>query len=125
MTQEIEQRPTWELAIQQCANYRKYLDGMAIEPELKTKAYLIDKASIQQLLAQNEGRLDAIRVYIGHEIIKDQPVVRLYMVGCTRDGDQFNDWAIPQEKELLATETQLGNTRPCPVQCSTANSLNS
>jgi hypothetical protein len=125
MTQTNEQRSNWELAIEQCANYRKYLDGISIEPELKTKAYLIDKASIQQLLAQNDGRLDAIRVYIGHEIVNDQPLVRLYMVGCTRDGEEFNDWKIPGEKELLDTQTEMGKTRPCPTQCSTANSLNS
>jgi hypothetical protein len=125
MTQVNEQGSNWELAIEHCANYRKYLDGISIDPELKTKGYLIDKDSIQRLLAQNNGRLDAIRVYIGHEMIKDQPVVRLYMVGCTRDGDQFNDWQIPSNKELMDNQTELGKTRPCPTQCSTANSLNS
>ena len=125
MTQTNGQSSNWPLAIEQCANYRKYLDGLSIDPELKTKAYLIDKDGIQQLLAQNNGRLDGIRVYIGHEIINDQPVVRLYMVGCTKDGDQYNDWAIPNEKELLDTQTQMGSTRPCPTQCSLANSLNS
>jgi hypothetical protein len=125
MTQTNGQNSNWPLAIEQCANYRKYLDGLSIDPELKTKAYLIDKDGIQQLLAQNNGRLDGIRVYIGHEIINDQPVVRLYMVGCTKDGDQYNDWAIPGEKELLDTQTQMGSTRPCPTQCSLANSMNS
>ena len=124
MTQTNE-RSDWQLAIEQCANYRKYLDGLSIDDNSKTKAYLIDKDSIQRLLAQNNGRLDAIRVYIGHEIIDGQPVVRLYMVGCTKDGEQFNDWAIPNEKELLDTQTQMGTTRPCPTQCSLANSLNS
>jgi hypothetical protein len=121
---QVQSSP-WEVAIEQCSNYRKYLDGITIEPEAKTKAYLIDKAAIQQLLAQNDGRLDAIRVYIGHEIIKDQAVVRLHMVACTKDGEQFNDWKIPSDKEFLETETQLGSTRPCPVQCSSPNSLNS
>jgi hypothetical protein len=125
MTQVNEQGSNWDQAIEHCANYRKYLEGISIDPELKTKAYLIDKDSIQRLLAQNNGRLDAIRVYIGHEIIKEQPVVRLYVVGCTRDGEQFNDWQIPSGKELLESQTELGNTRPCPVQCSSPNSLNS
>src|SRR5678816_153689 len=119
-----DQRSPWQVAIEQCANYRKYLDGLSIEPDAKTKAYLIDKADIQKLLAQNDGRLDAIRVYIGHEIIKDQPVVRLHMVACTKDGEQYNDWKIPSGEEL-ETQTQLVNGRPCPTQCSTANSLNS
>lgn len=125
MTQNTEPRSPWPLAIEHCANYRKYLDGLEIDPLVKTKAYLIDKSAIQQVLDQNGGKLDAIRVYIGHEIIKEQPVVRLYLVGCTKDGDQFNDWDIPNDKNLETTQTILGNTRPCPTQCSTANSLNS
>ncbi|HSB91548.1 MAG TPA: hypothetical protein VLC28_00460 [Flavitalea sp.] len=125
MTQTNETRSDWQLAIEHCANYRKYLDGLSIDANSKTKAYLIDKDSIQRLLAQNSGRLDAIRVYIGHELVNGEAVVRLYMVGCTKDGEQFNDWQIPGEKELLTTQTEMGTTRPCPVQCSTANSLNS
>lgn len=117
--------PRWDAAIEHCANYRKYLDGLTIKDELKTKAYLIDKDSIQRLLSQNEGKLDAIRVYIGQEMIEGQGVIRLYMVGCTRDGDQFNDWNIPKSMESSITTTELGDTRPCPTQCSTANSLNS
>ena len=117
-----EQRSPWEIAIEQCTNYRKYLDGLSIEPDAKTKAYLIDKADIQKLLAQND-HLDAVRIYIGHEIIKDQPVVRLHMVACTKDGEQYNDWKIPSGEEL-ETQTLLGNGRPCPTQCS-SNSLNS
>ena len=125
MTQSSDQRSAWEIAIEQCANYRKYLDGLSLEPDQKTKAYLIDKSSIQQILNQNGGRLDAIRIYVGHEIIKEQPVVRLHLVGCTRDGDQFNDWDIPSGKEALESQTILGSTRPCPTQCSSPNSLNS
>lgn len=119
--------PRWDAAIEHCANYRKYLSGLSIPEESKTKAYLIDKDAIQRLLSQNEGKLDAIRVYIGQENIDGQGVIRLYMVGCTRDGDQFNDWNIPKTMELSssATTTELGDTRPCPTQCSTANSLNS
>jgi len=119
-----EQLSPWQVAIEQCANYRKYLDGLSIEGEAKTKAYLIDKADIQKLLDQNGG-LEAIRIYIGHEIIKDQSVVRLQMVACTKDGEQFNDWEIPSGKELQETSTLLVNGRPCPVQCSSPNSLNS
>jgi len=119
-----EQRSPWEVAIEQCANYRKYLDGLSIEADAKTKAYLIDKADIQKLLEQNGG-FKAIRIYIGHEIIKEQSVVRLHMVACTKDGEQYNDWEIPSGKELQETSTQLVNGRPCPTQCSSANSLNS
>lgn len=125
MTQSNDTRSPWQLAIEHCANYRKYLDGLLIDPLQKTKAVLIDKSEIQKVLNQNGGRLDAIRVYIGHEFIDQQPVVRLYLVGCTKNGEEYNDWDIPSDKEAVETQTILGNTRPCPVQCSAPNSLNS
>lgn len=108
---------SWSTAIEQCANYRNFLSGLDIDPNLKTKAVLIEKEAIKSLYQQG---CDGIRVYIGHD---ENSQVHLHVVG-TKNGD---DYGVPTGEQVTAKilSTSLVNTRPCPVQCSLANSLNS
>jgi hypothetical protein len=116
-------RPTWTEAFDQCENYRKYLDSLPIDSRLKAKSYLLQKKDIDELLNQ-VGADGGIRIYIGHEPFVGGTVVRLFMVACVENGTGgFDDWHIPPRKNPVTT-TILGESRPCPDECSSDNDLN-
>jgi diadenosine tetraphosphate (Ap4A) HIT family hydrolase len=106
---------SWQTAIEQCANYRKFLSGLDIDESLKTKAVLIEKEAIKSLYQQG---CDGIRVYIGHD---ENSQVHLHVVG-TKNGD---DYGVPTGEQLTSKvlSTSLVTTRPCPVQCTGSQSV--
>ncbi len=117
---------------------------MDVNPELKRKAFLLDKETIDKLFELGSGR-KAIRLYVGSE--PDGTGLRLFPVACQEKTDAsgrkyYEDINIPKklpsdgEKGLmsatdaagaLAEEEPLPNpyeTRPCPTECGSTNFLN-
>jgi hypothetical protein len=116
-------QPKWPDAFEQCENYRRYLDSLPIDPRLKIKSFLLTPESIEALLKQGGG-LDAIRIYIGHEIINGERAVRLFAVGAKKGiSGKYDDWNIPHRFGTL-NDTILGEVRPCPDECGSTNDLN-
>lgn len=110
-------------------DYQAYLKKHHAEPHLRRKAFLLDRATIEKLLA-TAGDKGAIRLYLGSE--PDGTGLRVFPVACreTKDASgkiHFEDVNIPQVlPDPTTTSTVLPETcetRPCPPECTT-NFLN-
>ena len=114
----------WQPAFEQCKNYRKYLKSLDIGPDKKINSYLLTREAFERLLSQ-EKELNAVRIYIGHEVINNHLAVRLFAVACkeNKQTGRYEDWEIPKKSDKDFS-TMLGEVRPCPNECSTENDLN-
>lgn len=120
---------SWIEAFDQCKNYRDYLKSLPnVDPDKKTTAYLLTREDLDALFAQNDGNIDAVRVYVGQESVGSGYVVRLFAVACQKGDAAYDDWNVPSRDDLeknVAPSSTLGRTRPCPSECNTlTNDLN-
>ena len=122
-TKKLE--PDWAEAFDHCKNYRDYMASLSIDDALKVNSYLLKREDIDLLLAQGEGNLDGIRIYIGRENFKDQEfAIRLFAVACAKTpGQLYEDWQVPKRTEIATALTKIGELRPCPDECSGSNGL--
>ena len=133
-------KPSWVEIKKAVLDYQAYLKKVQPDPQLRRKAFLIDKATIENLLQVGAGRATAIRFYVGSE--PDGSALRLFPVACEEKTDSsgntyYEDINIPKmlpgESSSSTTETTTTtgdtlpppeDTRPCPIWCSTSNFLN-
>lgn len=135
LTSDALQDVPLPVAAEGCRNYRNYIDRHygAGNPEGHL-SYLLTREDLKSLIDGGLGRLDGIRIYIGHTGRAEQPLVRLYVVGVRKKGPRHDDELPrpPQGAEGKSGEGQstlaaarLVTGRPCPSQCSSSNILNS
>ena len=133
-------KPSWVEIKKAVLDYQAYLKKAQPDPQLRRKAFLIDKETIENLLLVGAGKASAIRFYIGSEA--DGSALRLFPVACEKKTDPsgntyYEDINIPKNlpDETTTTETTTADTtgdglpdpydtRPCPIWCSTSNFLN-
>lgn len=143
-----------DTAAKNCQAYRKYLKERGIPPHLATKGFLITDEMIQNLMAQNGGKINGIRIYVGLDESTEAKEIKPYAVACVKNGDtyhDYNDFNVPRRKPqaidpslastttssdaastLTATSISTETTtdpvveepRPCPSYCSQENELN-
>jgi hypothetical protein len=142
--------PKLGTAAKDCKAYRKYLKEKGIPQYLASKGFLITREMIDRLLAQNNGNIDGIRIYVGLDESTPAGVIKPYAVGCVKNGEQYNDYKVPArnpqaavDPSMAATTTPLSEAtdttltatsvstepvveepRPCPSYCSQENELN-
>jgi hypothetical protein len=132
----------WNAIRQEVHTYRNYVHKLP-EPAAKKASYcyLLTKEEIDRLLnLKGDGHLlHGIRIYLGAEMIEGHMVPNVHIVACDKDGDQYNDYAVPGGVPHVAmaaetglnplmadsTKTSTGGTVPCPNFCSGSNILNS
>lgn len=85
------------------------------------KGFLIESDTIAELMSQNNGNINGIRVYLGIDI-SEQPA-RLKALAVATEGDEFNDFGIPESG--AETTAIIAEPRPCPEHCGKMNVLNS
>ena len=133
---------SWKAIKKSVLDYQAHLRGLSIDPQLKRKAFLLDKETIDRLLQLGSGT-KAIRLYIGSE--PDGSGLRIFPVACHQKTDHsgktyYEDvnipLVLPEEAQRSTGDTSLTametteplpdpyETRPCPSDCSTANFLN-
>ncbi|MGV3764896.1 MAG: hypothetical protein ACO1NW_02170 [Chitinophagaceae bacterium] len=126
-------KPTWQEAVDQCAAYRDYLETLDVPVESKMKAILLTKEALNELLTQDGLELDGIRVYIGQKTeAGGEKLTTLVVVAVDKVVENghviYNDYNVPgPDVDLGATNPSrdsLGDERPCPVECSDPNVLN-
>ncbi|MGN6165642.1 MAG: hypothetical protein ACTHOF_13985 [Flavisolibacter sp.] len=131
-------KPSWIEIKKAVLDYQAYLRKVQPDPQLRRKAFLLDKETIERLLLVGAGKASAIRFYIGSE--PNGSALRLFPVACERKTDAtgnvyYEDINIPKTlpdettTETTADTTGDGlpepcDTRPCPIWCSTSNFLN-
>jgi len=126
----------WNDAAKKIKAFKTYMKG-APKSVPEKKGYLLTREMIEELLEQNECKLDGIRLYFGADMIEDFMVPTLVIVGCEKDGDgKYNDFGVPEKNlKTLAVNTfaavaangssKVGKGLPCPTECSKPNMLNS
>ena len=138
-----------DTAAKNCKAYRKYLKDRGIPTHLATKGFLITREMIENLLAQNGGAIDGIRIYVGLDESTEAKEIKPYAVGCIKEGTQYNDYKVPRRAQQapldasvaatttlsdaanatptstsISTEPVVEEPRPCPSYCSQDNELN-
>lgn len=131
----LQEVPLTEAA-EGCRNYRNYVARHygAGNPEGHL-SYLLTRDDIKDLVDGGLGRLDGIRIYIGHTGQPNNPLVRLYMVGVRRNGSRHDD-VLPRPPQVAEGKSgermdaatlsvaRVVRGRPCPAECSGSNILN-
>jgi hypothetical protein len=115
----------WEKAVEQCKRFRDEIRSYPIPKDQMTLAYLFTQEDLDRLLNQGGKKLDGIRAYVGFEEINGKLIPRLYVVGCVKDGTQYNS-VVPSQKSGGAEnfeEPIIDEGRPCPEDCGTGNGL--
>jgi hypothetical protein len=116
--------PPWDTAFIQCQHYRNYLKSLPVtDPKSKIRSYVLTKADLDDLFAQDSKTIDAIRIYIGHEPVGTSYAVRLFVVGCKKNGINYDDWEIPLPGQQTGIKSILGEARPCPDECGTDDAM--
>lgn len=133
-------KPSWVEIKKAVLDYQAYLKKVQPDPQLRRKAFLLDRETIERLLLVGAGKASAIRFYIGSE--PDGSALRLFPVACEKKTDAtgsvyYEDINIPKtlpgetttEATTTADTTEDSlpapeDTRPCPTWCSTSNFLN-
>jgi hypothetical protein len=95
----------------------------------KSKCFMITAGDIASLNAQVAGGLNALRIYLGQDANGN---ITAFFVGCIDDGSgNYNDYNIPSNQANWNTAVNNNtlplkkDARPCPVNCSSNNYLNS
>lgn len=91
----------------------------------KNLGFIIEKATIEKIMAQDNNQIDAIKVYVAYS--PEDKTFRLVLIGSKLDHatSTYNDYNIPVTKPTnLSALPELGGTRPCPPECGTTNFLN-
>jgi hypothetical protein len=102
-----------------CKQYRGYIASQYNEGFAEGyTSYMLNQQDLNTLL--QDGTLDGIRIYIGHEDKGNGPLVRLYVVGCKQAQDGTYQDVIDEQQEA-----RLTSGRPCPSECGGKNVLNS
>jgi hypothetical protein len=126
----------WTEARDQAQAYRRYLDELSIDDDLKMKSFIIPYDKIISLIntMKEEGLKDkdkGITVYIGLETVGSNWVPRLFVLPCFKDpvSKKYQDYKIdntfPPKQTSAATSDYLPEEiRPCPNQCSSDNFMN-
>lgn len=87
--------------------------------------FVLDHATIMQLLSQSGGSQDGIKIYLGFS--SAERTFYIVPVTCQPDATNtnFNDFRLPVAKPAdTTTLPMLATTRPCPPSCGTSNFLN-
>ena len=118
------QGPIWDKAVKQCKRFRDEIRSYPIPKDQMTLAYLFRQEDLDKLLNQGGRKLDGIRAYVGFEEINGKLIPRLYVVGCVKDGTQYND-VVPSQQAKSAEDGDptIDEGRPCPEDCGVGNEL--
>lgn len=85
------------------------------------KGFLIDSDTIAELLNQNDGNTNGIRVYLG--VDDTGHAAQLKALAVATAGEEFDDFDIPETGSK--TTAIIAEPRPCPEHCGKMNVLNS
>lgn len=135
-------QPSLTEAAAACKEYRGYIASRYREGFADGyTSYLLNREDLDALL--QDGALNGIRIYIGHEDKGNGPLVRLFVVGCQQapDGtyqDVIEEQPTPQPAAGISLKStmargaaskpamaRLTSGRPCPSECGGKNDLNS
>jgi len=136
--------PSWVEIKKSVLNYQAYLKTLPVDPQLRRKAFVIDKETIDRLFRLGTGSPKAIRFYVGSE--PDGTALRLFPVACEQRTDgsgrtYFHEIDLPKTLPDDSTPTTLSTrtttmevttdslppteeARPCPSDCGSDNFLN-
>ena len=124
-----------------CKQYRGYIASQYKEGFADGyTSYMLNRQDLDTLL--QDGTLDGIRIYIGHEDKGNGPLVRLFAVGCklALDGtyqDVIDEQPATEPAAALSPKStmmraaeglpvaRLTSGRPCPSECGGKSILNS
>ena len=132
----------WSIIKEEVHTYRNYVKRLPAEAVKQASyCYLLSKEEIDRLLslAGTDKQLDGVRIYLGANIIAGHLVPNVHVVACEKDGEQYNDYNVPDELPNVETGVKTlafaaatgdgtkstGNLPPCPAICSGKNILNS
>jgi hypothetical protein len=104
--------PKLDKAIKDCKAYRKYLKEKGIPQHLATKGFLVTSEMITNLMKQNGGNIDGIRIYVGLDDSTSNKEIIPYAVACVKNeaSGKYDDYKVPKGQQQAAVDAPMAAT---------------